>query len=74
MTQMMQTQAGGPGAFARFDLTRVPSPCFVVDEVAVERNLAVLKDVGDRSGATVLSALCAVRAGSRIGLRRLWRL
>ena len=29
----METQAGGPGAFARFDLDRVPSPCFVVDEV-----------------------------------------
>ncbi len=56
---MMQTQAGDAGAFRRFDMTRVPSPCFVVDEVAVERNLAVLKDVGDRSGAHVLSALKA---------------
>ncbi len=59
MTQMMQTQAGDAGAFKAFDLTRVPSPCFVVDEVAIERNLAILKDVGDRSGATVLSALKA---------------
>ena len=56
---LMQTQAGDPGAFRRFDLNRVPSPCFVVDEVAIERNLAVLKDVGDRSGATILSALKA---------------
>ena len=56
---MMQTQAGDAGAFRRFDLNRVPSPCFVVDEVAIERNLAVLKRVGDRSGATVLSALKA---------------
>jgi carboxynorspermidine decarboxylase len=55
----METQAGGPGAFAGFDLTRVPSPCFVVDEVAVRRNLAVLRDVGDRSGARVLLALKA---------------
>lgn len=59
MPQVMQTQAGDPGAFRRFDLNRVPSPCFVVDEVAIERNLAVLKRVGDRSGATVLSALKA---------------
>jgi carboxynorspermidine decarboxylase len=59
MAQMMQTQAGDAGAFRRFDLNRVPSPCFVVDEVAIERNLAVLKRVGDRSGATVLSALKA---------------
>jgi carboxynorspermidine decarboxylase len=55
----MQTQAAGPGAFARFDLSRAPSPCFVVDEVAVRRNLAILKDVGDRSGAKVLLALKA---------------
>jgi carboxynorspermidine decarboxylase len=55
----METQAGGPGAVARFDLDRVPSPCFVVDEVAVRRNLATLKDVGDRAGAKVLLALKA---------------
>ncbi|MBR7619488.1 carboxynorspermidine decarboxylase [Phenylobacterium sp. 20VBR1] len=55
----MQTQAGDPGAFSRFDLARVPSPCFVVDEAAVRRNLATLKDVGDRSGARVLLALKA---------------
>ncbi|MBU1378822.1 MAG: carboxynorspermidine decarboxylase [Alphaproteobacteria bacterium] len=55
----MKTQAAGPGAFAGFDLGRVPSPCFVVDEAAVRRNLAVLKDVGDRSGAKVLLALKA---------------
>ena len=31
----MQTQAGGPGAFARFDLNRVPSPAFVVDAAKI---------------------------------------
>jgi carboxynorspermidine decarboxylase len=55
----METQAAGPGAFASFDLNRVPSPCFVVDEVAVRRNLAILKDVGDRGNARVLLALKA---------------
>lgn len=55
----METKSGGAGDFARFDLTRVPSPCFVVDKVAVERNLAVLADVAERSGAKVLSALKA---------------
>lgn len=55
----METKAAGPGAFAGFDLTRVPSPCFVVDEAAVRRNLAMLKDVGDRGGAQVLLALKA---------------
>ncbi|SDC41006.1 carboxynorspermidine decarboxylase [Ruegeria marina] len=59
MADMMTTQAGDAGAFRRFDLSRVPTPCFVVDEVAIERNLAVLKDISDRSGAHVLSALKA---------------
>ncbi|NOE18022.1 carboxynorspermidine decarboxylase [Ruegeria atlantica] len=59
MSDMMTTQAGDAGAFRHFDLTRVPSPCFVVDEKAVERNLAVLADIGERSGAHVLSALKA---------------
>ncbi|MTI16273.1 carboxynorspermidine decarboxylase [Rhodobacteraceae bacterium RKSG542] len=59
MAEMMQTQAGDPGAFKSFDLNRVPSPCFVVDEAAIRRNLQVLKDVGDRSGAHILSALKA---------------
>tara|TARA_R110002167_G_scaffold9558_9_gene44210 strand:- start:3388 stop:4560 length:1173 start_codon:yes stop_codon:yes gene_type:complete len=55
----METKAAGPGAFARFDLSRVPSPCFVVDAEAVRGNLAILKDVGERSGAKVLLALKA---------------
>ena len=55
----METQAAGPGAFAEFDLSRVPSPCFVVDAAAVRRNLVVLQDVGARSGAEVLLALKA---------------
>ncbi|WP_170369949.1 carboxynorspermidine decarboxylase [Ruegeria arenilitoris] len=59
MTQLMQTQAGDAGAFRTFDLNRVPTPCFVVDEKAVERNLAVLADIGERSGAHILSALKA---------------
>lgn len=45
--------------FARFDRCRVPSPCFVVDSVAVERNLGILADVAARSGAKILLALKA---------------
>jgi carboxynorspermidine decarboxylase len=45
--------------FSKLDLARIPSPCFVVDEVAVERNLQILKGVADRSGAKVLAALKA---------------
>lgn len=55
----METKAGDPGAFAHFDLDRVSSPAFVVDEAAVRRNLAVLKDVRDRGNARVLLALKA---------------
>ncbi len=59
MAEMMQTQAGEAGAFASFDLSRVPSPCFVVDEAALRRNLQILADLGQQSGAHVLSALKA---------------
>ncbi|WP_171209333.1 MULTISPECIES: carboxynorspermidine decarboxylase [unclassified Ruegeria] len=59
MSDMMTTRAGDAGVFREFDLTRVPSPCFVVDEKAVERNLMTLADIGNRSGAHVLSALKA---------------
>ncbi len=45
--------------FAQFDLSRVPSPCFVVDEVAIERNLRILADVAEQSGGHVLLALKA---------------
>ena len=55
----METRAGDPGAFTHFDLSRVSSPAFVVDEAAVRRNLAVLADVRDRAGVKVLAALKA---------------
>lgn len=45
--------------FRNFDPTRVPSPCFVVDEEVVENNLQILADVQERSGAKVLMALKA---------------
>jgi len=58
-TAPMTTKAGGAGAFASFDLSRVPSPCFVVDRAAIERNLSILADVRDRSGIKLLLALKA---------------
>ncbi|TNE77601.1 MAG: carboxynorspermidine decarboxylase, partial [Gammaproteobacteria bacterium] len=45
--------------FNTFDARRVPSPCFVVDEAAVERNLQILHRVQEESGAKVLAALKA---------------
>lgn len=41
------------------ELSNLPSPCFVVDKSAVERNLKILADVQDRSGAKILAALKA---------------
>jgi carboxynorspermidine decarboxylase len=55
----METRAGDPGAFAKFDLSRVDSPAFVVDAARLRENLRVLADIGERSGAKVLSALKA---------------
>ncbi len=46
-------------ALDTFDPDRVPSPCFVVDELAVERNLKILHRVQEESGAKVLAALKA---------------
>tara|TARA_B110000971_G_C20022884_1_gene507273 strand:+ start:1143 stop:2303 length:1161 start_codon:yes stop_codon:yes gene_type:complete len=55
----MQTQSAGAGSFATFDLSRVPSPCFVVDEVALRQNLEILQAVSKASGAEILLALKA---------------
>lgn len=56
---MMETQSAGAGSFAHFDLSRVPSPCFVVDEVKLRDNLQILKHVSDASGVEILLALKA---------------
>jgi carboxynorspermidine decarboxylase len=45
--------------FRRLDPSRVPSPCFVVDEVSIEENLRVLDAVQRASGAKILLALKA---------------
>lgn len=55
----METRAGDPGAFARFDLSRVDSPSFVVDAAKLRANLTVLADIRDRAGIKVLAALKA---------------
>ena len=55
----MQTQAGDPGAFRDFDLTRVESPAFVVDAAKLRVNCRVLADIRDAAGIKMLSALKA---------------
>lgn len=39
------------------DLKRVPTPCFVLDETALKRNLSILASVKDRTGCRILLAL-----------------
>lgn len=46
-------------SFFNFDPYRVPSPCFVVDEIAIEKNLKILAQVQEKSGAKILLALKA---------------
>jgi carboxynorspermidine decarboxylase len=45
--------------FRWLDTRRLPSPCFVVDEVALEENLRLLERVQQDSGARILLALKA---------------
>lgn len=45
--------------FTHFNPARVPSPCYVIDKVAVEDNLKILNHVQRESGAKVLAALKA---------------
>lgn len=55
----METKAGDPGAFARFDLSRVDSPAFVVDAAKLRANCQVLADIRDAAEIKVLAALKA---------------
>ncbi len=45
--------------FSRLDLNRLPTPCYVVDEVAIKRNLIILNGLIDQSGVKILAALKA---------------
>ena len=56
---IMETQAGDAGAFKAFDLSRVPSPCFVIDKAAIRRNLTILSDIGQLADVKILLALKA---------------
>lgn len=47
----------GADTSINFDVTAIPSPCFLVDQEALERNLATLALVQEESGAKILLAL-----------------
>ena len=55
----MQTQAGHPGAFAHFDLSRVDSPAFVVDAAKIRSNCQILAEIRDAADCKVFAALKA---------------
>ena len=65
---MLPTQSGGPGAFAQFDLKRVPTPCYVVDEEKIRSNLRILRDIGELSGAKFFLPSKLFRCGRLPGL------
>ena len=47
----MHTQAGDPGAFAHFDLSRVDSPAFVVDTAKLRANCQMLAGIRDEAAS-----------------------
>ncbi|MEC8534955.1 MAG: carboxynorspermidine decarboxylase [Pseudomonadota bacterium] len=56
---MLPTQSSGAGRFAELDLSRLPSPCFVIDEIKLTENLQILKDIATAADAKILLALKA---------------
>ena len=42
---MLQTMGGNPKDFNRLDLKRLPSPCFVIDKIALQSNLEILYEL-----------------------------
>ncbi len=45
--------------FSEIDLSQIPTPCYLVDEIALERNLKILQKVQSESDGKVLLALKA---------------
>jgi len=41
------------------DLSKIPSPCYVLDLASLENNLRVIDSVRERSGAEIIVALKA---------------
>ena len=54
--------------FEKLDLNSIPTPCFVVDEFAIEQNLKILHQVQRDSGAKILAALKAFSMWSLGGM------
>ena len=46
---MLQTVGGNPKYFNKLDLKRLPSPCFVIDKIALQSNLEILYELKKRN-------------------------
>ena len=46
-----------PDRFERISLDNVPSPCYIIDELALEKNCKILGEVQKRTGCKILLAL-----------------
>jgi carboxynorspermidine decarboxylase len=46
-----------PDRFERISLANVPSPCYIIDELALEKNCKILGEVQKRTGCKILLAL-----------------
>ena len=43
-----------------FDYSQIPSPCYVIDELLLRRNLEHIRSVKERSGADIILAFKAI--------------
>ena len=67
---MLPTHSSGAGSFRNFDLNRVKSPCFVIDEVKLRENLKIIESISNQSGAKILLAIKAFSMWSMAPLFR----
>ena len=65
---MLQTMGGNPKDFNRLDLKRLPSPCFVIDKIAIQSNLEILYELKKETSVKILIALKAFSTFSLAGL------
>ena len=59
MDKIFQTMGGDPRNFNKLDLYKLPSPCFVIDKIALIDNLKVLQQLKSHTGVKILVALKA---------------
>jgi carboxynorspermidine decarboxylase len=66
----MTTQTSEGPNFAEIDLAEVPTPCYILDEAAFDRNLKILGSIQEKTGCKILLALKGFAAFSLFPLIR----